>query len=294
MSHIWAEHVELLVQSLFELEQGGWTLLDQNNISSSKAILDLTLQSKLYGKRQQIHLSTLRLHRERIISDAPQISKIEETHLTQVYNNHLLSLPSLGDSFLRGITSNMFQIKQSGMGKSVGKGLFTTNNHIKGETLLQITGTINSKAEDMLSFCLDDTKRLYLMPEGQGQYINHSCDPNCMVVQYQFHDKIIVAVHARKSIGPNSELTFDYQLTATSGANEPTIECSCKSKKCRGVLQVEEETEVVNIKRRRGLLLSLEDKRPDITKGRDQEFVHCPKAKRRRSILKPEKEDDVS
>ena len=57
-------------------------------------------------------------------------------------------------------------------------------------------------------------------------YMNHSCEPTCGVVGS-------VAVVARRDIGPDEELTFDYGTTDTVGLE---LYCTCGAPACRRVV----------------------------------------------------------
>ena len=72
---------------------------------------------------------------------------------------------------------------------------------------------------------------LYLVsgetPE-DGDFVNHSCEPNCGV----FGTSLLVAL---RDIAVGEELTFDYAMCDASDYDE--FDCHCGSPNCRGVVR---------------------------------------------------------
>ena len=60
--------------------------------------------------------------------------------------------------------------------------------------------------------------------EGIARYLNHSCDPNCGIV-----DRFSIV--AMRDIGEGEELTWDYDMSENSDWN---MQCRCGSHRCRG------------------------------------------------------------
>lgn len=71
--------------------------------------------------------------------------------------------------------------------------------------------------------------------QGLGQFINHSCSPNCSIV----FDKKHVIIVAKEDIRPNTELTLDYQMEP--GPKKLALTCNCGSSSCRGWLNYQGE-----------------------------------------------------
>ncbi|EDO49808.1 predicted protein, partial [Nematostella vectensis] len=80
-----------------------------------------------------------------------------------------------------------------------------------------------------------------------GRFINHSCDPNLVMVPVRV-DSLIpkLALFASKDIFPNEELSFDYSggrcgLPSSSCADDPALclPCYCNSSNCTGFLPYE-------------------------------------------------------
>lgn len=69
----------------------------------------------------------------------------------------------------------------------------------------------------------------YVVPRRRGAiwYINHSCDPNCMIDG----DRIVAA----RDVAEGEELTFDYSTDVDWAGFR--MDCSCGSAKCRKVVR---------------------------------------------------------
>ncbi len=65
-------------------------------------------------------------------------------------------------------------------------------------------------------------------PESIDDYINHSCDPTCWMV-----DQVRIA--ARRDIQPDEELTLDYAMFS-SGSGWRIDDCRCGSQLCRSTI----------------------------------------------------------
>ncbi len=74
----------------------------------------------------------------------------------------------------------------------------------------------------------------------EAQFINHSCEPNCIAVT----DKRHVFIEALREIRPGEELLYDYNLTR-NGDDSPEMErryaCHCGAPTCRGTMLTPKE-----------------------------------------------------
>jgi len=73
-----------------------------------------------------------------------------------------------------------------------------------------------------------------------ARWINHSCSPNCEIID----EKDRIFIHSRRVIRPGQELTYDYNLQIGEPHTEEAKRenpCRCGSRKCRGTLLGEEE-----------------------------------------------------
>jgi histone-lysine N-methyltransferase ASH1L len=48
---------------------------------------------------------------------------------------------------------------------------------------------------------------------GEGRFVNHSCDPNCVTQKWSVDGRCRVALFALRDILPDEELTFDYKFS---------------------------------------------------------------------------------
>ncbi len=70
---------------------------------------------------------------------------------------------------------------------------------------------------------------------GPAQYINHSCDPNCELVQWGVDGLPRMCFFAKKNIKSGIEFTFDYNWDWVS-RHFQTV-CLCGSDKCEGYIE---------------------------------------------------------
>jgi SET domain-containing protein len=84
-----------------------------------------------------------------------------------------------------------------------------------------------------------------LDPRAPFRYLNHSCEPNCELLEWQATRKAQpqIWVHAIKTVRPSEQLTIDYGWPA-----ESAIPCLCGAATCRG--WVVDEGELGRVKRR--------------------------------------------
>lgn len=140
-----------------------------------------------------------------------------------------------------------FEIRESPI---QGKGAFAIRRIPKDARILEYIGEcidedeadIRYPDEDMdrhhtFLFAIDGGKILDGGPvEWPSKYINHSCDPNCEAIE---EDDGRVYVHAKRTIQPGTELTYDYayeRTEHTTEADEKMYVCLCGSKNCRGTI----------------------------------------------------------
>lgn len=76
-----------------------------------------------------------------------------------------------------------------------------------------------------------------------GDYVNHSCEPNCGM------DGAVVLV-AMRDIEPGEELTFDYAMCDVAPYSE--FDCACRAATCRGEVRHDDWRRPELIERYRG------------------------------------------
>jgi SET domain-containing protein len=128
-----------------------------------------------------------------------------------------------------------------------GRGVFATRPIRKGARIVEYTGrrvlwsSIPDDQDDPETyyFGLSDDKRVIDPSVGgnEAQWINHSCEPNCVVREKRGR----IFIHAMRNIKPGEELSYDYRLETDDDVPrtkeiEDEARCSCGSPKCRGTL----------------------------------------------------------
>ena len=66
-----------------------------------------------------------------------------------------------------------------------------------------------------------------------ARFINHSCDPNCVVRKWTVGKETSIGIFARRDIQEDEELTFDYQFDTFK---TPFTKCYYGTIKCKGYL----------------------------------------------------------
>jgi hypothetical protein len=90
--------------------------------------------------------------------------------------------------------------------------------------------TLATQPPDRVTRTMQIDEDLFLLPGEQpehGDFINHSCDPNCGLLG-------ATVVVAMRDIEIGEELTFDYAMSDGSDYDEFT--CLCSTPRCRGVV----------------------------------------------------------
>ena len=70
---------------------------------------------------------------------------------------------------------------------------------------------------------------------GLAKFINHSCDPNCILVQWVVNGLPRMCFFANKEIKEGAELTFDYHWTCDE--NQTRTECKWGTVNCKGFIE---------------------------------------------------------
>ncbi|XP_017983302.1 PREDICTED: histone-lysine N-methyltransferase ASHR3 isoform X2 [Theobroma cacao] len=65
-----------------------------------------------------------------------------------------------------------------------------------------------------------------------SRFLNHSCDPNCVLEKWQVEGETRVGVFAARSIEVGEPLTYDYRFVQFG----PEVKCYCGSSNCQGYL----------------------------------------------------------
>jgi hypothetical protein len=70
--------------------------------------------------------------------------------------------------------------------------------------------------------------------DSEARYLNHSCEPNCMIEVWDVAGVQRAGLFALMNIRKGQELTIDYRWSSSSS----TTKCLCKSKYCRGTIEI--------------------------------------------------------
>ena len=114
-----------------------------------------------------------------------------------------------------------------------GNGIYTLQPINKGELLALFGGVIYEweafihLPERERSLCIQVEERHFLVPRpiGEGDYVNHSCNPNAGLSGQ-------IGLVAMRDIKIGEEVCFDYAMSDTLPYDE--FNCECGSANCRG------------------------------------------------------------
>ena len=134
-----------------------------------------------------------------------------------------------------------------------GRGLRVMENVKKGDFITEYVGVAIKKEHlDSLFRRYQSERMLYIMAldndvyidarkkGGIARYINHSCEPSCMVDRWKVRGISRACVFAMRDIAAGEELSFDYKWTRKRG-RAPT-KCHCGTISCRGTLEMTKES----------------------------------------------------
>ena len=141
------------------------------------------------------------------------------------------------------MVSRLKEIKKSQATESIeirkstlhGRGVFTIESIKKGETVVEIRGSIirlqkffktpQKIRDNMFRLSADE----YIDPRGEfGDFQNHSCNPNSRIVKKGKR----LYLEAIKDIKRRSEITFDFS-TILAKDDFWVMKCRCKTSRCR-------------------------------------------------------------
>jgi uncharacterized protein len=114
-----------------------------------------------------------------------------------------------------------------------GYGVFARQAIHKGDLLCVWGGKIVDRAgleelpSDLHQIAIQVEEDLFLAPSeplGEGEFINHSCDPNAGLSGQ-------IALVARREIASGEEITFDYAMS--DGSDYDEFACECGAPTCR-------------------------------------------------------------
>lgn len=129
-----------------------------------------------------------------------------------------------------------------------GRGLMVQERCQPGDFIVEYVGVAVKKRHlDSLFSRYKSERMLYIMAldgdvyidarhrGGIARYINHSCEPNCVVHRWKVRGISRACVFALREIEEGEELSFDYQWERKRG--RALTKCHCGSEKCRGTIE---------------------------------------------------------
>jgi hypothetical protein len=123
----------------------------------------------------------------------------------------------------------------------IGTGAFAISGIAAGDTIRFFTGEILCTKDLMARLCAAKVRRddplqieddLYIVPDDNSLYFNHSCDPSAGVRRCN-------ELFALRNIRHGEEITFDYSTVVGFSALNHTwsMRCMCASANCRHVIR---------------------------------------------------------
>ncbi len=115
-----------------------------------------------------------------------------------------------------------------------GLGIFAAKNFQPAQIIVEITGNPVhwEKLLNIGGIILDNAFRFdenhYLSPDGIGNYLNHSCDPNVGIIKKNNR----LFLKSIRGIKSGEEIAFDYS-TLVGDDDIWTMKCNCGAKTCR-------------------------------------------------------------
>ena len=111
-------------------------------------------------------------------------------------------------------------------------GVFALEPITRGELIAVFGGavcdwdTFQTLSERSRILSIQVEENLFLVPEhiGQGDYFNHSCDPNAGLSGQ-------IGLVAMRDIAPGEEICFDYAMSDSTSYDE--FDCQCGAPNCR-------------------------------------------------------------
>ncbi|MDA7950327.1 MAG: SET domain-containing protein-lysine N-methyltransferase [Pirellulaceae bacterium] len=110
-----------------------------------------------------------------------------------------------------------------------GRGVFALVQFKPGQLVMEIHGQLIDEEGYSSLYCMDLGEGRVLEPGVPGALVNHSCDPNCQLVDL---GNETLGLEALVNIEPGRELTYNYGWTADV---KPQA-CYCGSPRCLGYI----------------------------------------------------------
>ena len=119
-------------------------------------------------------------------------------------------------------------------------GLFVMEDCKIGDFIIEYVGKVvqTTTAKNNIYYMSINRARLWINATNMGgmaKFINHSCDPNCILKQWEVNGLPRMCYFAIKEIKEGVELTFDYNWECDEDQN--MTECKCGTVNCKGFFE---------------------------------------------------------
>lgn len=116
---------------------------------------------------------------------------------------------------------------------SIGKAVFAITEIQKGKKVIEshLLKTVSQRNKYSLEY-----HGRHVIIDEPGMLVNHSCDPNCILVPNQYGAFDFIAC---RQIRPNEEITFDYESIESEIV--AFSDCHCGTKNCRKRMNVNQK-----------------------------------------------------
>ena len=120
-----------------------------------------------------------------------------------------------------------------------GRGLMVLERCKRGELVIEYLGVeVPRQTSEPMQYLLRLDGNVHIDASHRGslaRYINHSCEPNCVVERWRVAGVTRAGIFAKRVIREGEELTFDYQWDAVPGRDKTP--CHCGARTCRQTIQ---------------------------------------------------------
>ena len=124
-----------------------------------------------------------------------------------------------------------------------GSGLFAMEDIDKDDYVIEYVGKIEYKRRENNYMMKINGMNLWINGDkhgGPAQYMNHSCNPNCELVQWGVDGLPRMCFYSKKNIKIGIEFMFDYNWDWVRG--QVRTVCLCGSDNCDGYIEKKRKT----------------------------------------------------
>lgn len=125
-----------------------------------------------------------------------------------------------------------------------GLGVFSLREFASNELLGPIAGTLMEDARYESDYCMALGDDSALEPDPPFRYLNHSCHPNCALIELDRPNGaagLELWLKVQAAIAPGEQMTIDYAWPA-----ETAVPCHCGCADCRRWIVAAEELDQVS------------------------------------------------